>query len=500
MQTFRYILSFVVGFFAVLFSPPAARAQAPANIGQQHFERALQSIWLGAKMAVLRGMFEVQCVIDRVFGMRTPFALADDGEVNTQILASLKNMDGRLKAVDQLQADFKLIKESEEERTKQLNAMQKTMIEYQKHQIEKSGANVRRSYDGLSDDCAKYLAGIYIMASLQQARTGTAEIKQRHIIELYEKEVVSLLGPTAKDLATKTAIATTDIPMPTGYSGDIVELVYQYGTARKFGTVFPLPNGTFKLPKLTTDPAFTLNAISTAISEKVPQAAFATFTAEKFGGLLRLPTEIEEDSIIPMGQFIARYVARNMALCEDYQFWRSTGAASGQNGTAEGLTKSVVTDSDFVYNGASSTSGKTKQSDATLADFRSMRSVASGAVLGMSAYYVHPTYEQLFCTFNTSATVTPYIANGINGASLDGFPIRWIPSMPAYSTGASASLVHALFGDVRYNYLGVRGGVRVDTSREAGFTTDEVLTRALERMTVQKMATTAIIGLRNAAS
>jgi hypothetical protein len=53
---------------------------------------------------------------------------------------------------------------------------------------------------------------------------------------------------------------------------------------------------------------------------------------------------------------------------------------------------------------------------------------------------------------------------------------------------------------VSYNYLGVRGGIRFDTSKEAGFTTDEILVRALERFTVGKMATGAVAGLITAAS
>jgi HK97 family phage major capsid protein len=215
--------------------------------------------------------------------------------------------------------------------------------------------------------------------------------------------------------------------------------------------------------------------------------------------LIRIPSEIDEDSIVALGQFIARYAARQMARCEDYQAFRSTGAGSGVNGTAEGLTKSVVTDGIKI----DQASGKTKQSDATLQNFRDLRSSSglNGAALENAAYYVHPTYEALFCTFNTSATVVPYQrAAAGSPATLDGFRIVWVPVMPAYSTTASASLCHALFGDATFNYLGVRGGMRFDTSREAAFTTDEILVRALERMTVGKMATDAVAGLVTAAS
>jgi HK97 family phage major capsid protein len=204
-----------------------------------------------------------------------------------------------------------------------------------------------------------------------------------------------------------------------------------------------------------------------------------------------------------MGQFLARYAARQIAYIEDWQFFMSTGGASGVNGTAEGLVKAVVTDSCFYYNGGSSTSGKTKGSDATLADFRNLRNASgiSGVVLNNAKYYMHPTYEALLVSFNTSATVTPY-QRGTNGqpATLDGFPIVWVPVMSVYSTSAAVSVVTVLFGDVSYQYMGVRNGIRFDTSRDAAFATDEILVRCVERLTVGLMASKAVAGLRNSAS
>src|SRR5206468_2464873 len=124
-------------------------------------------------------------------------------------------------------------------------------------------------------------------------------------------------------------------------------------------------------------------------------------------------------------------------------------------------------------------------SDATLADFRALRnaSTLSGIVLPRAKYYMHPTYEALLVTFNTSATVTPYQrANGTSPATLDGFEIVWINVLPAFSTSAAVGVVPVLFGDATYQYLALRGGIRFDTSREAAFATDEILIRALERL------------------
>jgi len=279
------------------------------------------------------------------------------------------------------------------------------------------------------------------------------------------------------------------------YSGEVVELVSAYGAARRFGTVFPLGAGSVKLPQLTTDTTFGLIAGSGTVTEKSPQVGWVTFTPEKFGGLVRLPTEMDEDSVVAIGQFVARYSARQIARAEDSNFFVGTGAGSGVNGSVKGLAVSTIDNSKVVQQG----SGKTKTSDLTLANMRAIRAVVDAPAIALGAYYAHPSMEQAFSGLNTAGD-KPYVANGANGATLDGFPIRWVDVMPVYSTSAQVSKVYLLFGDVSFQYLGVRGGVRFDTSKEAGFTTDEILIRALERFTIGLMATGAVAGLETAAS
>jgi HK97 family phage major capsid protein len=248
-----------------------------------------------------------------------------------------------------------------------------------------------------------------------------------------------------------------------------------------------------KLPRLKTDTAFGLLALSAAVTEKSPQTEWVTFTAEKFGGLVRIPSELDEDSIVAIGQFVARYSARQIAAVEDQVFFMNLDGST--YGAVKGLCGSTI-DNAKVEQLAST---KTAYSDATLAKVRALRAKVEAPAIGMGAYYAHPTFEQFFSGLNTAGD-KPYLANGVNGASLDGFPIRWVDSMPAYSTGANASKVFLLFGDLSFQYLGVRGGVRFDTSADAAFTTDEILVRAIERFTIGLMATGAVAGLQTAAS
>ncbi|MEI2725635.1 MAG: phage major capsid protein [Verrucomicrobiota bacterium] len=345
----------------------------------------------------------------------------------------------------------------------------------------------------LSDDCAEWFGAV-----------GIVGLAKRHKLEGPNAD--SLLARSCRilQMETRTALSSSDIPLPTGYGGEVVALVGMYGTARKYGTVFPLGAATVKLPRLKTDPTFGLLSQSTLIAEKSPQTEWVTFTPEKFGGVVRMPNELDVDSIVALGRFIAEYAARQIAYCEDWNFWRSTGAASGVNGTAEGLTKSVATDGKTTVS-----SGLGSPAEFTVTHLRTLRGVCDSGALRRGCYYMHPSFEALLATFNASGNRPFNPAAQITGSganpmeitpTLDGYPVRWIDVMPVFSTSDVLSTVHVLFGDASYNYLGVRGQLRFDTSLDAGFLTDEILVRALERFTIGKMASGSMAGLITAAA
>lgn len=350
----------------------------------------------------------------------------------------------------------------------------------------------------VSEDCARAIAAICIL--------GADAVGALNGMDAHRRDVLLGESRSALNVSQRAALTSSDIPLPTAYGGEVVELVSEYGMARKYGTVYPLGTGTTKLPRLKTDPTFGLIAQSGTVTEKSPQTEWVTFSPEKFGGLVRVPSELDADSIVALGQFLARYCARNLAYIEDYNFFASTGAGSGANGSVEGLTKSTITNSKVTQ----MASTKTHYSDATLANIRAIRAVVDAPILRTGAYYMHPTFEQHLASLNTAgdkpynpqAQIIGVGASGFAniGPTLDGFPIRWIDTLPAYSTSANVSKVFMLFGDLSYQYLGVRPGLGMDVSRDVFFATDELAARCLERFTIGLMATGAVSGLQTAAS
>jgi HK97 family phage major capsid protein len=310
-------------------------------------------------------------------------------------------------------------------------------------------------------------------------------------------------------MQTRTAMTGTQIPLPTIYVPQIIELVFAYGQARQFATVFPLGAGTVKLPQLAAgeDNFVFLGAgtagMSQSITERRVTANLVTFTANKVGGMIRIPTELEEDTFVPIGNFLARYIARQLALLEDKTLFMADGTST--YASIVGIQKYCQTNTTYL-----STLGSTKThpSDAVIADFRSIRPLVNAAVLAnmnvngksSAAYYMHPSMDALLVTFNTINNPLIYVHNPDGSASLDGYPIHWIGVSEPYTTAAAPSTALAFFGDLSYWYLGERGAPRVEVSKEVFFATDELAMRALERIDVEAMAIDAMSTLQTAAS
>ena len=336
----------------------------------------------------------------------------------------------------------------------------------------------------VGEQCAKYLGSMFVLKALQDNKLKGGETN-------------SLVAKACEFIGveTKAAIAATDIPLPVAYANQIIELVYVYGTARKACTVYPLTGNSMKLPRLKTgEPQFAFIAVSGSVGEKVPQSEFITFTPGKAGGIVRIPSEIDEDSIFAVGQFVARYIAREMAYWEDTCLFLGDG--SGTYNTINGVGAQSTADSTKLQLTATNSSSD----KITLANMRAIRALPTGAVLKTGKYYAHPTMDTLFISFNTSATVVPYVRNSDGSATFDGFPIVWVPIMPVYSTSATLNAYQVHFGDFSWWYFGERRGMDVQTSRDVYFATDEVGVRALERFDIRLMGQKASASLQLSAS
>jgi HK97 family phage major capsid protein len=345
----------------------------------------------------------------------------------------------------------------------------------------------------VSDACARHLAATFIVGNARAGRLDLLDARQR---DLLFTEARGILG-----LETRAALTTTDIPLPVEYFGELRELISEFGVARRNMFPFPIGKGTARPPRFKTRPAFGSIAMSAAFAEKSPQIDFATLESHKIGGIVRLPREIDDQSIVPMGQFLARYGAVEFARAEDT--WAFLADGSGTYESVKGITKIAVDNSKNVQLATT----KTKPSDATLNDLRSLRLKVNVAALSRGAkYYLHSTWESRLREFNTEAD--PYIfvpnrpsAPGVQGGpTFDGFPIVWTDVLEPYGTAAAASKFLAVFGVLEYWWFGEHGQPRLDVSSDVYFATDELAARFIEEIDFDYQDLGATASLQTAAS
>src|SRR6267142_355897 len=162
---------------------------------------------------------------------------------------------------------------------------------------------------------------------------------------------------------------------------------------------YPIGMGTSRPARMGTRPSFGSIAISGAFGEKSPTVTFASLESHKIGGIVRVPREIDEQSVVAMGQFLARYGALEFARVEDTWGFLADGSATYE--TVKGIVQIARDNAKTVVLAPT----KTKPSDATLADFRALRTKVNKAALHgrLSAYYVDSTWDTQFPTFKTTA-------------------------------------------------------------------------------------------------
>ena len=351
----------------------------------------------------------------------------------------------------------------------------------------------------VSDDCAAALTSVFVLscARLENGlETLIADVAARDRIKAHAAGILSM--------EVKTAMSGTEIPLPTVYVPQVIELVFKYGQARQYATVFPLGAGTVKLPRLKAgEDDFGYFGAGTAgmsqtITEKRVTAELVTFTANKAGGLIRIPYELEEDTFVPIGQFLARYIARQLAKLEDKTMFLADGTSTyaGQTGVGPYCVASPT----YLLQLAG---GKTKPSDVTLNDLRNLRGKVSAALLSGgfdAAYYINPTFEPVLRGFNQYPNFIVYDTSNPGKPTFDGWPVRWVGVTQPMLTTAAASAFISFFGDLSYWFLGERGVPRIEVSREVFFATDELAMRALERIDVEAMGIDAMAALQTAAS
>jgi HK97 family phage major capsid protein len=404
-------------------------------------------------------------------------------EQTAEIQGLLTEIKAGWSGVSVLPTEFKTLRESTEKLGSDVKEVRRQLA---------CGHGVRapRRHGVVSDECARHVASTFIVHCERSDKLDAlcSVPAQRDALSAFARDTLNL--------STRTALSTSEIPLPSNYSGEIRELISEFGVVRRCMSPYPIGMGTCRPARMGTRPAFGSIAMSAAFTEKSPTVTFASLESHKIGGIVRLPREIDEQSVVAMGQFLARYGAVEFARAEDT--WGFLADSSGTYENVKGIVQ-VARDGGKTLSLAST---KTKPSDATLDDFRQLRTKVNKAALNgrLSAYYLDSTWETKLPGFRTAGEPNVYQRLPDGSAILDGYPIVWTDVLTPYGTADNADKPIAVFGALSFWWMGEHGSPRIDTSEHVWFANDQLAVRFIEEIDFDYAAVDATAALLTAAA
>lgn len=276
--------------------------------------------------------------------------------------------------------------------------------------------------------------------------------------------------------------------VPTPLLPEVIRIVQSFGAARQICRVLPMQSKTLDLSTKNAGP--TVSWPGEAVAPSATKATFgrSTLTAKKLIATDEISLEVDEDSATDLGMYLLDLFGEAIAQEEDTQaFVASANPFTGVSHTSGvglvTMSSSLVSMAQVTYNDIIDLTSKPSAHALKNCRFV-LSSYALNAIRKLKDTAGNPIWAPL--------------AVGHPGTIL-GYPYTISEVMPGAGTdGASSRFI--LFGDFKYSFIGVRGGLNVAFSDDAGFQTATRWMRVMERIAFVTPVASAFGVLRTAAS
>lgn len=282
--------------------------------------------------------------------------------------------------------------------------------------------------------------------------------------------------------------------VPESMAQTIIDLREQYGIFRQWADVFPMTSDVHTIPRRSGSVTPSWTAEGVAITASDPSFNNVKLTANKLAALTRISTELTEDAMINIADWVTFDIGQQFAYEEDRVAFNGTGAAT------DGKIIGVITIlEDGSHGGGFYETSATHDlfSEIDNADLtgimgRLPQYARNGAAWFCSQVCADTVFGRLKATAggNTldilaSAGITALGQRGVVGSYL-GYPIvasQVLPSTDA--AGALNNKVQLLFGNLKLSStLGERRTITFATDSSIYFAEDQIALKATARLDI----------------
>lgn len=344
---------------------------------------------------------------------------------------------------------------------------------------------VFRGTDGRPDyaDAKGFAHWLAAKCAIKLGRVADFEKHQRRCMELMESK-----GYLTTDTASGGAL------VPDSYDARVIQLVKEYGVARRICTFINMESDTVTRPRVTSDITLYYPAEGSATTASQRTWSNVQLRAKEGVGLVKMSTAIVQDAAIDIAEDTARSMARVIAKTEDDTLFNGTGAGAGTSYTPgiQGVVYMFGTSA--TADSRSVTGGDTSDAH-TRANLITLMSKVPRFVGGMPAW--HCSYEMEAFLLGIALAQGAADAKDFQGLGMVntvfGRPV--IPNnVMNLNSNTGGDVVDILYGDMsQCAYMGVRGGTQIDTSTDRYFDEANIGIRCIVRhdITVHDLGSTS---------
>lgn len=269
--------------------------------------------------------------------------------------------------------------------------------------------------------------------------------------------------------------------VPTPLNEALVNLLEEYGVARRLCRRVAMGALTWTVPKVIGHASISYPAEESAISDAEMNFQQKVLTAGKMAGLVKISSELVEDSIVNIVDEVTRDLAYGMAQAEDNTLFTGSSLYSGgiegdsnvAGNTVVGVSSIALTDLTALV--------------ALLPNYAGIR---REWCFNRSVFY-----GQIRDILNAAGGNAMVDIESGQRPSLFGFPVNLVEAIPGASASTSGDLL-ATFGDIgTSHYFGDRRNLSFRILDQLYANTDQIGVQATQRIAVSPVNPEALVKL-----
>jgi HK97 family phage major capsid protein len=276
--------------------------------------------------------------------------------------------------------------------------------------------------------------------------------------------------------------------VPDILSSTVLRLVESYSAFAQNATSIQMPSDVVLFPKRTAGNSAAWISENSAITPADPNATQVTVTAKKLAAAVVISSELLQDSIVSIADWVAAELALGISNAVETAAWlgnpsNAPGVAGIVTSYAGGLLKTTTASEVTTYDYAASlvaAAGDTPD-EVTKANLLAMMAAVPQHSRAGAKWYVSPYF---FATCMQALDLNQGGSVGLSqglGLTFLGSPVVFTDQLPG--SDDATGKVMALYGDLANSSIyGTRAGLEIQSSDQVNFLSDQTVIRAIARV------------------